>query len=68
MHIQFRFNDLIVNSIINHFNQLIPTPSTTSNSTLDETKPSQSSSRSREAIQCRNQQRHETRKLKRRQH
>ncbi|CAF3741604.1 unnamed protein product [Rotaria sp. Silwood1] len=54
--------------LISHFNQLIPTPSTTSNSTSDETKPSQSSSRSREAIQCRNQQRHEKRKLKRRQH
>ncbi|CAF1329710.1 unnamed protein product [Rotaria sp. Silwood1] len=68
MHIQFRFNDLIVNSIISHFNQLIPTPSTTSNSTSDETKPSQSSFRSREAIQCRNQQRHEKRKLKGQQH
>jgi hypothetical protein len=71
MHIDSHLTYLILNPIISHFNQLILTPSTTSttsNSTSDEPKASQSSFRSRESIQNRNKQRHDKRKLERRQH
>jgi hypothetical protein len=80
MHIQFRFRDHIINSIINHFDQVIetisitttttdPNPSLppTSSSTSDRVK-STKKSKSRAVLNRKNKKRFEQLKIKRQQH
>jgi hypothetical protein len=77
MHIHSSFDYVIRNSIINHFNGLIPPPPTTnsnsslpssSTSVVDQQNPSQSSTRTREAVDRRNKERHQKMKLKQKEH
>ncbi|CAF1427052.1 unnamed protein product [Adineta steineri] len=77
MHIQPRFLGYIINSITNHFDQVIetvspptlPTPPTPPASAVpDNKKAPQSSNRSSEALQLRNKKRHEKRKEKQQKH
>jgi hypothetical protein len=78
MHIQFRFRDHIINSIINHFDQVIETISTTttdsnpslpstSSSTSDQIEPTKKS-KSRAVLDRKNKKRFEQLKLKRQEH
>jgi hypothetical protein len=69
-HMHIHSDELIRNSIIKHFDQVIQTISTRtttigSNPSLPSTS---SSNRSREALQARNKKRHEKRKIKQQQH